>query len=130
MDVSNTSFDLQGSLRQRSVDLAFVALSLALSWPYLTALEWSLAALLGTLLLVSIAPSTGRLQWLPQGVWYLSTAGHRQPLTWRTGSVLRPELIIWRYGRWPWQRLLIRPDSLAAGEFRLLLRQINCRFHS
>jgi len=43
-------------------------------------------------------------------------AGVRLPVRWRSGSVRRADVLILEWSFWPWQRLMIRPDSLSSAE--------------
>lgn len=51
-----------------------------------------------------------------QRQWWLARAGHRQDIHIRSGSIRRANFIQLRYGHWPWQVLLIRPDSLTSAD--------------
>lgn len=118
---------LYRSKRQGWLNVGFMLLSAALLWPYLSAVEWAAVLLLWSALSLWV----GRRRWrqarlrYAQQSWWLDI-DQRPPLrlVWRAGSVRRRHLIIWQYGRWPWQRLLIRPDSLPAGEFSRLVKAL------
>lgn len=113
---------MRRSRRQGQLDVLFAGLTLLLLWPLLSGAEWLLLLLAAAALCYC-----GRRSWSPvqlgcrAGQWWWRHHGVVRPLRWRPGSVRRPGLIIWQYGRWPWQRLLIRPDSLPVGDYRRLL---------
>ncbi|QQD22128.1 hypothetical protein GJQ54_10310 [Oceanospirillaceae bacterium ASx5O] len=126
MPVTAETWLLQPSRRQRWLDAAFMAVTLGLLWPLLSLAE-----------LAALALVWGSLWWWRQrrhwqraylhhdgSGWWLEAGGQRQPLVWRTGSSRRAGLISWRYGVWPWQRLLIRADSLPAADFQRLLKAL------
>src|SRR5690554_1021807 len=56
--------------------------------------------------------------------WHLRHHSLIRDIQWRSGSVRRKSLVIWRYGTWPWQRVVVYPDSVKRGEFRLLLKAL------
>ena len=102
------------------------ALFLLCSWLLLTPLfSW---ITLGLLALIFITSFLGWYQHLSPKVISHSSQGWRlhqsttRPLYWRAGSIKRPKLILWKYGVWPWQCLIIRPDSVATNEFTQLQR--------
>lgn len=118
------NFQLHPSKQQYGLDtllllLTFLLLFPLLSWPWL--LLYFLVAALWLGLLHHRGKTTKSLSYA-MGQWWLVEQEKRTPMAWRTGSVRRAQLILWRYGRWPWQQLLIRPDSLAAGQYQQLLR--------
>lgn len=118
------SFSLRPSQQQKRLDGAFLLLSLALLTPLLS-FVWLLfcaACMLVAWRFIRKQTISGELSFRAGQWWWAQPA--LQPLKWRVGSVRRHNLIIWRYGRWPWQRLLIRPDSLPAGQFQQLLREL------
>ena len=44
---------------------------------------------------------------------------------WRVGSVRRSQVLLLRYGIWPWQGLIIRPDCFAnPQDYRTLMRAL------
>lgn len=122
------SFKLGSSKRQSFVEGMLLLIMVLLLWPLLSLL-W--AALLIVVAIGLWGWSSRQRQYrfnnlsiqLQAGRWWLLTPAP-QLMQWRTGSVRRHQLIIWRYGRWPWQRLVIYPDALAAGEFQQLQRQL------
>ena len=126
MPVTAETWLLQPSRRQRWLDAAFMAVTLGLLWPLLQPVE--LAAV--TVLWVTFYVWRQRRRWRSAYLhhdasgWWLEAAGVRSALRWRHGSVRRAGVIHWRYGVWPWQRLLIRPDSLPPGEFPRLVKAL------
>lgn len=119
------SFLLRPSKRQQRLDGAFVLISLLLLAPFIGWLGLFVSLALAVLIYCwqhTTQTLAGRLCW-QDGQWWL-VGVIPQLLLWRVGSVRRRDLIIWRYGRWPWQRLHIRPDNLAAGQFQQLLREL------
>lgn len=121
-----TNWPLYPAKQQSYWEALLLMLTLLLIWPFLSAVVWCAIALC----LSAVAGWQWRqrqqvriLQWqAPQ--WILIVEGRRRELIWRSGSVRRKHLIIWRYGFWPWQRLIIRPDNLPNGAFRTLLSQL------
>lgn len=122
---AKNSWVVRTSLRQNGYNAAFCLLSLAMLWPYL-AWFYELALLLffSAQLLWMARPQTAQLYLTAQGFYWQRAHKPVQSLPWRVGSVRRKDLIIWRYGVWPWQRLLLRPDSLEEGAFAELLRAL------
>jgi len=53
--------------------------------------------------------------------WWLELDGKRYRVRWRDGCVRRRDYLILHWSWWPWQRLIIRPDScVSREEFRRL----------
>ncbi|MEN9463952.1 MAG: hypothetical protein RL217_133 [Pseudomonadota bacterium] len=122
---AKNSWMLRTSIRQNGYNAAFCLLSLAMLWPYLAWFYWLTLLLLFSALLVWLArPQRTQLYLTAQGFYWQRAGKTVQNLPWRVGSVRRNDVIIWHYGFWPWQRLIIRPDSLAVGEFGELLRAL------
>lgn len=48
--------------------------------------------------------------------WWLEQNGRKARVRWRYGSVRRADVLILEWSFWPWQRLMIRPDSLSSAE--------------
>lgn len=116
---------IQPSRQQKITEAALVLVSLLilqplLSWPVLALL---FVVLYSFLILMWCTRKSVELQRNPSS-WQLKNNHKITSIQWRTGSVRRKNLIIWRYGFWPWQRLVIYPDSVAEGEFRLLLKAL------
>lgn len=98
-----------------------------LGWPLLVWLVWSQS---GWWLLVwlglsgywcSRKPSL-RIQALgiDNGQWWIQQNQRRLNVQWRSGW-RRSDLLVLRYGRWPWQALVVRRQHLASAEaFRQL----------
>lgn len=127
---AKNSWTLRTSMRQNGYNAAFCLISLAMLWPYLAWFYWlTLLLLLSVLLLWLARPQRAQLHVTAQGFYWQRTGKAVQSLPWRVGSVRRKEVIIWRYGCWPWQRLIIRPDSLEAGDFGELLRALALSAH-
>lgn len=117
------NFVVNPSPTQLQLDSLWWLLSLLLCVLLVENVWWCLALTLAAVLGVvglywHFQRQTAVVLYQQAGHWYLN---QRQALPWRTGSVKRASVIIWQYGRWPWQRLYIRPDSLAAGQYRELL---------
>ena len=121
------TWDLKRSKRQGWLNVGFMVLTGALLWPYLNAIEWAAVLLLWSALSLWVGRRSwrqARLRYAQQTWWLDIEQRPPQRLLWRVGSVRRQQLIIWKYGIWPWQRLLIRPDSLPAGDFQRLLKAL------
>ena len=117
-------------MRQNGYNAAFCLISLAMLWPYLAWFYWLMLLLFLSVLLLWLArPQRAQLHVTAQGFYWQRTGKAVQSLPWRVGSVRRKEVIIWRYGCWSWQRLIIRPDSLEAGDFGELLRALALSAH-
>src|SRR5690554_6290699 len=89
----------------------------------LASISTAIVTLYSFLILMWRTRKTVELQRNPSS-WHLKKDSVIHSIQWRAGSVRRKNLIIWRYGFWPWQRLVIYPDSVAEGEFRLLLKAL------
>lgn len=116
---------IQPSRQQKISEAALVLVSLLILQPLLNwpALALLLVTLYSFLILMWRTRKTVELQRNPSS-WHLKKDSVIHSIQWRAGSVRRKNLIIWRYGFWPWQRLVIYPDSVAEGEFRLLLKAL------
>lgn len=114
---------LHPSRYQRRLDGAFLLLAVALLWPLLSVTEWLLCLIALALLWCVIQRKTVlRLRFDGQ-YWWLIRDENARMIRWRSGSIRRRDLIIVRWGFWPWQALMIRPDSLShVDEFRQLQR--------
>ncbi len=119
------SWIIQPARQQKHTEAALVFVSILILQPLLSWLTLVLVSAFLVLFLLTLwrARKTVELQRHPT-VWHLKINHQIKSIQWRTGSVRRKDLIIWRYGFWPWQRLVIYPDSVAEGEFRLLLKAL------
>ena len=115
------------SRRQQVWNLAFIVITSAMLWPLLHVAEWAAVLLIwGSLFIWSQRRTWKHAQIrFAKGTWWLDVTGSAPvSLEWRTGSVRRKNVIIWQYGKWPWQRLIIRPDSLPEGEYQRLVKAL------
>lgn len=108
---------LQSSRRQRRLDGVFLLVSL-LILVWLLPLLWWLCAAFFLLVLTALGwrqPVVRKLGYDSRG-WWFEYRGRRLPVRWRSGSVRRADVLILEWSFWPWQRLMIRPDSLSSAE--------------
>ncbi|TVV43041.1 hypothetical protein [Thalassolituus sp. C2-1] len=108
---------LQPSGRQRWLDGAFLLSALLIfSW-LLPPLWWGVVAVFLLLLMLWgwRKPAVRRLGCDSRG-WWLEYHGCKLSVRWRHGSVRRADVLILEWSFWPWQRLMIRPDSLGSAE--------------
>lgn len=137
---ASRSWTISPSTYQRRLDctaalLLFLLLAFMGSafWPSITAqLGWLVFAFFLAVLFVGTylwrgARHSDSAVWImhydEQGWWRDVGDGYWRPIRLHAGSVKRPELVIWQYGRWPWQRWLLRPDSFSSpAEFQQLRR--------
>lgn len=113
------------SRQQKITEAVLVLVTLLMLQPLLNWPELALLLVLLALFLLALwrGRQTVELRY-NHSQWYLKNTHINKSIQWRTGSVRRKNLIIWRYGVWPWQRVVIYPDSLPQGEFRLLLKAL------
>lgn len=97
--------------------LLVMALLLSVLWP----LPWVLTVTFLLAVVVFFPFSFPQRIGVDARGWWLEHAGQRQALRFYPGSVRRRQLVILRTSRWPWQSLVIHPDSVqTADDFRRL----------
>ena len=113
------------SKQQKITECALVLVGLLILAPVLSVFALSASAVCFFLFLFILwrQRSVIELQRYPTS-WHLRHHSLIRDIQWRSGSVRRKSLVIWRYGKWPWQRVVIYPDSVRQGEFRLLLKAL------
>lgn len=116
---------IQPSRQQKYTETALLVITVLILQPLLGGwvLGWVSMALSLMLIILWRLRKSVTLQRLPSA-WHLKQQQRIQSIQWRTGSLRRKNLVIWRYGAWPWQRVVVYPDSLPKGQFRLLLRAL------
>lgn len=119
------NWTIRPSCQQKITETLLLAVSLLILQPLLGWLELGLLFVLLVLFISVLWRGRQAVELrCHQSQWYLNNARINKSIHWRAGSVRRKNLIIWRYGFWPWQRLVVYPDSLPQGEFRLLLKAL------
>ncbi|MCD8520827.1 MAG: hypothetical protein LRY66_09900 [Saccharospirillaceae bacterium] len=113
---------LRPSARQRWLDAAFVLVVVLLLSGLLPLSGWVLSGmLLSALMLLGWRRFSVHKIGCDRRGWWLEQHGRRVRVRWRYGSVRRADVLILEWSFWPWQRLMIRPDSVGGREdFRRL----------
>ena len=108
---------LQPSRRQRWLDGAFLLMVLLLLGCLLSPLGWAISSvlLLSLMLLGWRRFAVHKIGYDRRG-WWLEQRGRKLRVRWRYGSVRRADVLILEWAFWPWQRLMIRPDSVDSAE--------------
>ncbi|MBE0482799.1 MAG: hypothetical protein IBX52_04785 [Bacterioplanes sp.] len=133
--IANRSWTILPSKRQRHLD-GMTALLLFLLLAFMGSALWASAiAQIGWLVVVLLlvvgfwcwSRYPQQVGWVlhrdEQGWWCDVGDGAWRSVRLCSGSVKRPDLVIWQYGHWPWQRWLFRPDSFTSpAEFQQLRR--------
>lgn len=131
--LAHAEWHLKPSRQQARYDgLAMILIS-ALIWPFLPfSMMWHhivcvAALLVGMCWLHRMSQrrqQISRIGYRLEGllpVWWLEINGKLVDLTIRSGSRRQVDLVVLRYGRWPWCRLLLRADSVSSNDdFRRL----------
>lgn len=120
------SWTLYPSKQQSYWEVLLLLLTMAMLWPFLNIISWLVLLVLFSVVAIFAWRQRQNLRVLMQqeNHWWLLQNLTKTELQWRTGSVRSKNLIIWRYGKWPWQRLIIHPDSVSKAEYQQLLYQL------
>lgn len=119
------SWIIRPSRQQKITEAALVLVSLLILQPLLSWFWLGLLCVFLVLFLLILWRSRSNIELQRHhSSWLIKHHRTIRDIQWRAGSVRRKSLIIWRYGLWPWQRVVIYPDSLEGDEFRLLLKAL------